>query len=260
MGSAATIRRDEEARERYRNDLAALRAWYQEIQQRFEEDEDREARDRRYPPGEVVASWARMARPVARKVSEPSEAQKARNRGRYVHTEDGAWWLLSGDGPTGPRRDGPAGAPGDTLLSFDRTGPYLWSAGRTMRDRERVRAMHPEDDWLGRLIDDFFPSARAQGARKGWQPVAVARAMLLWSLSQRLGLRPAARLVIVWDQELQTPYADDRAAALIRRYQRGEPLSQDERRTRMRLESAVITSSKGVWTRAGLDAPWSFRI
>jgi hypothetical protein len=120
--------------------------------------------------------------------------------------------------------------------------------------------MHPEEDWLGQLVDDFFPSARASGTRKGAQPETVARDLLLWSLRRRLGLRPAARLVIIWDQELQTPYADDHAADLIRRYEDGVTLSDVERRARMGLESTVIKTSQGVWGRVGLDSTTSLRV
>jgi hypothetical protein len=260
MGSAATIRKGEQARERYRNDLAALRAWYAEIQQRIKEDGRRGVRDRRWSAGEVVASWARMARPFAEKVAPPSPAERGRNPGRYLQADDGTWWLLSRDGPTGPQADGPKGVRPAWQLSFDRAGPCLWSAGRTVRDRERARAMLHADDWVHQFIDDFFPSARAEGARKGSQPEAVARALLLWSLRQRLGLRPAARLVIVWDQKLQTPFADDRAADLIRRYEDGDLLNEEERRTRTNLESTVIKTSQRVWERTGLDSVTSLRI
>jgi hypothetical protein len=234
-------------------DREAMRSWYEDVQRQIRADPD-------LAPGDVVASWSRMARPMAVLVSEPTKQERRSHPGRYVRADDGGWLALMTDGSHATDYDGPLETKMVRFMSIDRTGAYVQTGGRTVRDRERALDVSDVDGWARELIADLLPSGRSLGARKGAHPDVVARALVLWSLKSHLGLRPAARRVIIWDAELDTTFADTEQADLMRRYEEGESLTEDERRRRDRLESTVIKTSGRIWKSIGLRPAISLRI
>ena len=233
-----------------RCDQPELRVWYSRILGRIKAHPE-------LPVGEVIASWRRVARPMVRVVPEPSKDEQRRYPGRYIRSDEGTWLTRMREVPT--EYDGPMAEEPDIVMHLDRLVPAVVSHGQVIHDRERVLAALDPEDPLWRLATDFLPSGRSLGARKGAHPDTVARALLLWSL-RSLGLRRAARCVIVWDDDLGSPLADRAAADLVRRFQALEPATKDERRLRVNREATVVTVSKRIWKTIGLQEGGSLRI
>jgi hypothetical protein len=225
-----------------------LRFWYSRILGRIKAHP-------KLPVGEVIASWRRVARPMVTEVPEPSTDERRRHPGRYIRTVEGPRVARLREVPT--EYDGPMAKEPDIVVYLDRMA--FVSHGQVIHDRERVLAVFDPEDPLWQLVADILPSGRSLGARKGAHPDTVARALLLWSL-RSLGLRRAARCVIVWDDDLGSPLADRAAADLVRRFQALEEVTKDERRLRGSREATVITTSKRIWKTIGLQEGGSLRI
>jgi len=241
-------------REPERCDHAELHAWDAAIHRRLTSEPD-------LPAGEVIASWARVARPMVRQVPEPSKDERRRHPGRYIRTRDGKWLTRMREVPT--EYDGPLEEAPDIVTYLDRVVPAVRVGGRTIYDREEALKAVDDDDLAQRLARDLLPSGRSLGARKGAHRDTLARALLLWSLSlggRKEHQRRAARCVIVWDDELGVGNTGPDVPDLVRRFQQLKGLNPEEARRRKSAEATIITTSRRIWKTVGLQPQDSLRI
>jgi hypothetical protein len=125
------------------------------------------------------------------------------------------------------------------VVSVDGGGPFL----RT-EDGEIVR-----DRWIAAALFRHAP-----GGRKRHEPWTIARALLFADLQPTLGARPAARRLLVWEEELGAPWRIP-GAGLAARFDAGGKLGAQERRTLRVAEQAMIRSCGRAGLAAWLTAP-----
>jgi hypothetical protein len=237
-----------------RCDFPELRAWYAALHNRLKSEPD-------LPAGEIIATWLRVARPMVKEVPEPSKDERRHHPGRYVRTRDGKWLTRLREVPT--EYDGPMENEPDVVMYLDRIVPAVRAGGRTVHDREEALGSAGDTDSARQLIIGLLPSGRALGYRKGVHSDTLARALLLWSLSQgaRKGYqRRAARCVIVWDDELDVGNTNPDIPDLVRRFQTLEGLNDGDTLRRENAEAAVVTTSRHIWGTIGLQAQEALRI
>jgi hypothetical protein len=211
-------------------DLTPVRDWYAATLARVAD----------MTPGAVVYSWRACFRPV--------------------HAVDalGVWHPLP-EPETGPLPpyDGPRPdlfAAGYSEAVPGPGGMVVRTAGGTLRDREQAgKAGLFTAGWASELRDALMASGRRKGARKGSAPEDVARALAWESLRLRTGPREATRTLLVWDDELVSPFADRTAADLVRAWRAGRKLNAIKRDDLQKAQSSVIRSCTRVLDKLDIE-------
>lgn len=115
--------------------------------------------------------------------------------------------------------------------AMDAGGGFLRTRdGRIVRDRREVARLLRDTPDFQRFVLSTLREP-APGGRKRRLPWTIARSLLFADLRPAFGTRPAARLLLTWEDELGAPWRIlDGAAGLVARAVAGE-LRTDERHT-----------------------------
>jgi hypothetical protein len=177
-----------------------------------------------------------------------------RGRGWTLHLDEPA--ALAGRFvPAYLTRPGPPVGPHRAMitLSMDGGGGFVRDQdGRIVRDRREVaRLLRGSPDFC-RFALSLLPGPDPAG-RKGYAPWTIARRLLFADLQPAFGTRPAARLLLAWEDELGAPWRIlDGAAGLVARAEAGDELTSEERR---RLRGAEQTMRRACLPRRQPERP-----
>ena len=228
-------------------DLEELHAWYASILARLGE----------LAAGEIIASWRRSFRPTVSQLTRPpTRAEVEAQPDCFVQDDRGKWYGVLADAEEAELpADGPSGESSSGWMLFPaRGGVAIRTAdGHIVQDREAALRAGLLDagrpPWVLQMVDALLASGRRLGVspktrrpwRRGVERPNLARALLVESLSLRIGKRPAARQAIRWEAELDGALADADAAAAVERFDRGELRSDAPK-----LEAAMQTVLRDV--------------
>ena len=138
---------------------------------------------------------------------------------------------------------------GTWSLSSDSGGGFVRdSEGRIVRDRREVARLLRDSPDLQRFALGLLAEPPATG-RKRRKPWTIARGLLFADLQRVLGMRPAARLLLAWEDELGAPWRNRGVAGLVARFEAGVEFDAEERRTLRRAEQSMVRSCH----RSGVD-------
>jgi hypothetical protein len=163
-------------------------------------------------------------------------------------------WTLHLDDQIRPAyltRPGPRARPYRVMITwaFDAGGGFVRDRdGRIVRDRREVARLLRGWPDLQRFALALCPEA-APGGRKRCAPWTIARGLLFADLQPALGTRPAARLLLAWEDELGAPWRTPGAAGLVARFEAGGEFDAEERRRLRRAEQTMVRSCR----RSGVD-------
>ena len=167
----------------------------------------------------------------------------------------GGGWTLHLDEQARPAyltRPGPRARPYRVMLevSMDSGGGFVRDRdGRIVRDRREVARLLRGSPDLQRFALALCPEPDSAG-RKSFEPWTVARGLLFADLQPALGTRPAARLLLAWEDELGAPWRTPGAAGLVARFEAGAERGAEERHMLRRAEQTMVRSCR----RSGVDA------
>ncbi|MBA3796463.1 MAG: hypothetical protein H0X20_04460 [Chloroflexi bacterium] len=208
-----------------------LREWYETILRDLERSSN----------GDVLAAFLGCFFPALyRHPGRPSAELLEAAPGQFIEI-DGAWYGLM---PLAAEEAWYGLMPAGVIVEMFPTASGFairTPDGRIIQDREEALAWAPphaphapiRDVFPPRLIEIIthqMTSGRRAGVsprtgkpwRRGVDRGNLARSLVVMYLALSLGQRAAARLVILWDAELQGPLADGDAAHAVRRFQAGQ--------------------------------------
>jgi hypothetical protein len=143
-------------------------------------------------------------------------------------------------------RPGPAARPYRVLwtLSMDSGGGFLRdSGGRIIRDRREVARLLKDEPDAQRFALALLAEPGPAGLKR-YAPWTIARGLLFADLQPLLGTRPAARLLLAWEDEFGAPWRTPGAAGLVARLKAGDERGAEERHTLRCAEDAMIRSCR----------------
>jgi len=130
------------------------------------------------------------------------------------------------------------------MVAFDAGGGFVRDRdGRIVRDRREIARFLRGWPDVQRFALALCREAASRG-RKSFGPWNIARGLLFADLQPALGTRPAARLLLAWEDELGAPWRTPGAAGLVARFEAGAERGPEERHMLRRAEQTMIRSCR----------------